>query len=116
MALNDKELTPCPICGDAFTETHACMHMEIEAWNSWAAENKAPIALTLEQWQTVLHWLQYGADHHNAKMHEWLAVCHDKEMGAAKAAQHEKEYKEAAALCKIIEETLCPPPPKPEPE
>lgn len=105
----------CPICGDAFSEMHTCMHMEIEAWNSWAAENKAPIALTLEQWQTVLHWLQYGADYHHAKMYEWRAVCHDKEMGAAKAAQHEKESKEAADLHKFIEETLYPPP-KPETE
>lgn len=64
------------------------------------------VALTPEQWQTVLHWLQYGADYHNAKMHEWLAVCNDKEMGAAKAAQHEKEAAEAAALHKIIAQAI----------
>ena len=76
----------------------------------------ATITLTMDQWQTVLHWLQYGADYHHAKMHEWRANCHDKQMGAAKAAQHEKEAAEAAALHKIIEETLYPPPPKAEPE
>lgn len=96
----------CPICGEAFTEMHTCMHTEIEAWNSWAAENRAPIALTLEQWQTVLHWLQYGKGYHNAKMHEWLAVCHDKQMGAARAAEHEMYSKEAAALHKIIEAAI----------
>lgn len=67
-----------------------------------------PVAITLplEQWQIVLHWLQYGADYHDAKMHEWLAVCHNKEMGASKAAQHEKESKEAATLHKIIEAAI----------
>lgn len=79
-------------------------------------EKQEAVALTPEEWSTVLHWLQYGADYHDAKKHEWLAVCHDKEMGAAKAAQHEKESKEVAALHKIIKETLYPPPPKPEPE
>jgi hypothetical protein len=64
------------------------------------------ITMTMGQWQTVLHWLQYGADYHHAKMHEWRAVCHDKEMGAAKAAQHEKEAAEAAALHKIIEQAI----------
>lgn len=73
------------------------------------------VALTPEEWSTVLHWLQYGADYHNAKMHEWLANCHDKKLGAATAARHEKESKEAAALHKFIEETLYPPP-KPETE
>lgn len=48
------------------------------------------VALTPEQWQTVLHWLQYGADYHDAKRHEWLAGCHDKKMGAEKAAEHER--------------------------
>lgn len=106
----------CPICGEAFTEMHTCMHMEIEAWNSWAAENKAPIALTLEQWQTVLRWLQYGAEYHDAKKWECLSIIKDEQMRAQRAAEHEKESKEAAALHKIIEETLYPPPPKPEPE
>lgn len=73
----------------------------------------AEITLSMEEWQTVLHWLQYGADYHDAKKWEWLAVCHDKQMGAAHAARHEKESKEAAALHKFIEETLYPPP-KPE--
>ena len=64
------------------------------------------ITLSLEEWQTVLHWLQYGADYHHAKIHEWLANCHDKQMGAAIAAQHEKEAAEAAALHKIIEQAI----------
>lgn len=73
------------------------------------------VALTMEEWGTVLHWLQYGADYHHAKMHEWLAGCHDKQMGAAKAARHEKESKEAAALHKFIEENIMGPrPEKPE--
>ena len=78
-------------------------------------QEPAAVALTLEEWATVLHWLQYGADYHNAKMYEWLNVCHDKQMRAAKAARHEKESKEATALYKFIEETLYPPP-KPETE
>lgn len=73
------------------------------------------VALTLEEWRTVLHWLQYGADYHNAKMHEWLAVCHDKKMGAAQAARHKKEEAQAEAVRKIIEGVLYPaPPPKTE--
>jgi hypothetical protein len=79
------------------------------------APEPVAVALTLEEWRTVLHWLQYGADYHHAKMHEWLANCHDKKLGAATAARHEKESKEAAALHKLIEETLYPQP-KPETE
>ena len=78
-------------------------------------QEPAAVALTPEQWQTVLHWLQYGADYHHAKMHEWMASCHDKQMRAEQAAQHEIASKRAAALHKFIEETLYPPP-KPETE
>lgn len=72
------------------------------------------ITLTMEQWQTVLHWLQYGADYHDAKRHEWLAVCNDKRMAAAKAAEHEKAAAKAESLCKIIEAQIYPPPPETE--
>ena len=75
----------------------------------------AEIALTLAEWDTVLHWLEYGTDYHRAKMHECLAVYDDKRAGAAKAAEHEKAATVADNLRKIIEETLRPTP-KPEAE
>lgn len=75
----------------------------------------AEIALSLEEWDTVLHWLKYGADYHDAKMHEWLASCQDVKMARAKAAEHQKAAAVADNLYKIIEETLRPTP-KPETE
>ena len=64
------------------------------------------IALTMEQWEIVRHWLQYGTDYHRAKVKEWLAVCDDKQMGGRIAAQHEKAAAEAEAVHKIIEEAI----------
>ena len=68
------------------------------------------IILTMEQWDTVLHWLTYGGDYHRAKMHECLAVYDDKRAGAAKAAEHQKEAAEADQVRKIIESILYPQP------
>jgi len=73
-----------------------------------------PVAVTLtrEEWQGVLHWLQYGVDYHSCKKYEWLANCADKRMAGEKAAEHEKAAAEAELLCKIIQATLHPAPPK----
>lgn len=73
------------------------------------------ITLTMEQWDTVLHWLTYGADYHDAKMHEWLASCQDAKTARTKAAEHQKAAAVADNLRKFIEETLRPAP-KPETE
>ncbi len=70
------------------------------------------ITLPWEDWQTVLHWLTYGADYHHAKMQEWMASCVDKRMAATKAAEHEVEAIKAESLAKIIEAALYPAPPK----
>lgn len=69
------------------------------------------ITLTMEQWDTVRHWLQYGTDYHRAKVKEWLAVCNDKQMGGRIAAQHEKAAAEAEAVYKIVDAALYPQPP-----
>lgn len=64
------------------------------------------ITLTMEQWELIRHWLQYGTDYHKAKRAEWLAVCNDPKLGAAKAAEHEKAAAEAETLRKIIEAAI----------
>lgn len=68
------------------------------------------ITLPLEQWQTVLHWLQYGADYHNAKRHECLANSKDGRLAAEHAAVHEKAETRAKAVYKIIEAAIYPAP------
>lgn len=72
-----------------------------------------PVAVTLtaELWQTVQHWLQYGADYHMAKRAEVLANCKDHRVAAKLVAEHETAGAKAAYACKIIEDTLCPAPP-----
>ena len=71
-----------------------------------------PVAITLplEQWQDVLHWLQYGAGYHNAKRQEWLANCKDGRMAAEYAAVHEKAAAHADMVYKIIEAAVYPAP------
>lgn len=69
------------------------------------------ITLTMEQWQIMLAWLQYGTDYHRCKMHEWLANCSDKRAGSAKAREHEIAAAEAEQLYKLIEGVLIPAPP-----
>ena len=73
---------------------------------------KEPVTVTmvLEQWETVLRYLQYCADYHDAKKWEWLADCKDKKLAGQIAAQHEKQSMEAAAIYKIIAETVYPEP------
>ena len=73
----------------------------------------AEIGLSVPEWHTVLHWLQYGGDYHRAKMQEWLHNCADVKMARTKAAEHQKEADVADQVRKIIEETLHPTP-KPE--
>lgn len=77
-----------------------------------------PVAVTLtpEEWTTVQHWLQYGADYHNAKKWEWLANCQDKRMAAKMVAEHETAEAKARHLHKIIEDTLHPATPPAETE
>lgn len=69
------------------------------------------ITLTREEWDTVLGWLEFATDYHTAKKYEWLAVCNDPKLGAAKAAEHERAAAETESLCKIIEAQLYPAPP-----
>lgn len=83
----------------------------LAAEKEYNPQEPVAVALTLEEWETVRHWLQYGADYHNAKMQEWLAVCNDKKMGAAHAARHEKAAAQAEAVRKIIDAVLYPAPP-----
>ena len=64
------------------------------------------ITLSMEQWQTVLHWLQYGADYHNAKRQESLANCKDGHLAAKWAAIHEKAEASAKEVCKIIDQAI----------
>ncbi len=72
------------------------------------------ITLPLEEWQTVLHWLQYGKDYHNAKRHEWLANCKDGRLAAEYAAVHEKAEAHAETLYKIIDAAIYPAAPQTE--
>lgn len=74
------------------------------------------ITLTVEEWDTVLHWLKYGADYHHAKTQEWLANCQDKKMAGEIAAGHKRDGTQAENLAKIIEAALYPAPPPPETE
>ena len=70
------------------------------------------ITLTMAEWGTVLHWLTYGADYHDAKRREWLANCADPKMAGELAANHERCTAQAESLKKIIEAVLYPAPPK----
>ena len=72
-----------------------------------------PVAVTLtpEEWETVLHWLDYGASYNNAKQWEWRASCKDKRMAAEIVAEHEAAEAKARNLHKIIEGVLHPAPP-----
>lgn len=64
------------------------------------------ITLTMEQWQTVQHWLQYGTDYHMAKRAEALANCKDHRMAAKLVAEHETAAAQAENVCKIIEAAI----------
>lgn len=62
------------------------------------------ITLTMEQWGTVQHWLDYGACYHHAKMTECLGGnIKDKKMAGEMAAGHERAMRQAESLAKIIE-------------
>ncbi len=69
------------------------------------------ITLTVAEWDTVLHWLQYGGDYHAAKKWECLCNIKDKATAGRQAAEHEKAAAEAERLYKIIEGVLYPAPP-----
>ena len=73
------------------------------------------VTLTREEWRDVLHWAEYGADHHKAKRVEVLANIRDPAMRAERAAEHERAAERAENLIKAIEAALYPaPPPKEE--
>ena len=64
------------------------------------------ITLTMEQWQTVRHWLQYCADYHKCKKAEVLANCKDHHTAAQLVAGHETAAAQAETVCKIIETAI----------
>lgn len=68
------------------------------------------ITLTMEEWQTVLHWLEEGTGHHMCKRAEVLANCKDHRIAAKLVAAHETAAAEAENVRKIIEATLYPAP------
>lgn len=74
------------------------------------------VALTLEEWDTVLHWLDYGASYNNAKKCEWRANCVDKRLADQIVAEHEAAEAKARNLHKTIEAVLYPAPPTQETE
>lgn len=71
-----------------------------------------PVAITLpwEDWQTVLHWIQYGSDYHTCKTHEVLGNCADKQLAGRMAREHQLEAENAKRLAKIIEAAMIPNP------
>lgn len=74
------------------------------------------ITMSLEEWETVLHWLDYGASYNNAKRWEWRANCKDKRLAAKIVAEHEAAEAKARHLHKTIEAVLYPAPPTQETE
>lgn len=64
------------------------------------------ITLTVAEWETVQHWLQYGVNYHKCKREETLGNCKDRKMAAEIAAKHEKAAAEAERLYKIIEAAI----------
>ena len=83
----------------------------MEAEKKYNPAEPVAVTLTAEQWQTVQHWLQYGADYHMAKRAEVLANCKDHRMAAKMVAEHETAAAAAENVRKIIEATLHPAPP-----
>lgn len=83
----------------------------IDPATSTHQRERVAVALTLEEWQTVLHWLTYGADYHDAKKWECLGNIKDQATAGRQAAEHEKAGAETARLYKIIEGVLIPSPP-----
>lgn len=73
-------------------------------------QEQITITMTREQWDTVLHWLQYGANYHHAKMTEWLCVCVDRRMAEQIAGQHRQQMERAEMLYKIMDAVLHPQP------
>lgn len=72
------------------------------------------ITLPMKQWQTVLHWLQCGADYHMCKRAEVLVNIKDHNMAAQMAADHETAADQAETVYKIIEAAIFPTPQKTE--
>ena len=82
----------------------------MEAEKEYSPQEKIIITMTREQWDTVLQWLEYGADYHHAKMTECLYVCADKRMAREIAGNHQRSMERAESLCKIVEAVLYPQP------
>jgi hypothetical protein len=64
------------------------------------------ITLTVAEWETVQHWLQYGIDYHKCKRAETLANCKDHRMAAQLVAVHEAAADRAETVWKIIEAAI----------
>lgn len=69
-----------------------------------------PVTITMprKDWETVQHWLQYGADYHHCKKAETLANIKDGAMAAQMMAGHEAGAERAESVWKIIEAVLIP--------
>lgn len=72
-------------------------------------QDEIAVTLTREQWATIAHSLQFTVDDNENKRYWWANLCANKKMGAATAAQHEKTATAAAAILKIIEDTVAAP-------
>ena len=71
------------------------------------------VTMTMEQWETVQQFLQFGENYHKTKMCEWTTTsCKDRKMCERNAAQNKAAAAEAESLRKIIEAAIYPIPPK----
>lgn len=86
----------------------------MEPEKAYNPQEPVAITLTMELWQTVQSWLQYGADYHMTKRAEVLANCKDHRLAAQLVAAHESAAAEAENVRKIIEDALHPVPPETE--
>ena len=75
-------------------------------------QDTVAVSMTVEEWEAVRSWLTFGADKCKASMVWWRDFCDNKKIGAETAAMYERQAENADRICKIIEETLYPQPPK----
>lgn len=64
------------------------------------------VTMTVAEWESVLHWLDYGRCYHDAKKWECLCNIKDKAIAGRQATEHEKAGAEAERIYKIINATL----------
>lgn len=72
---------------------------------------REPVSITLpmEQWRTVLSWMDYGRCYHDAKKWECMCNIKDKATAGRMSADHEKAGEEADRIYKIIDESIIEP-------